>query len=192
MKRRSQQSGRKAVKKRRSIRSTQNRHSAPRTAADFFSRPKLFQERWRRGLRVVSLMRNKNLTLAEASAESEVESRFVRDWMSSALRKNANGRFTAKPRDRLLRILRLPSAKGPSLIEVATRDSREAALNSRYWRLVAGFSRTGDETVFSRLRRKTMLDAYGRRVPLVFDPDVLQLLGDAGSLNFEMIYAQTT
>jgi hypothetical protein len=137
-------------------------------------------------------MRNKNLTLAEASAESEVESRFVRDWMSSALRKNANGRFTAKPRDRLLRILRLPSAKGPSLIEVATRDSREAALNSRYWRLVAGFSRTGDETVFSRLRRKTMLDAYGRRVPLVFDPDVLQLLGDAGSLNFEMIYAQTT
>jgi hypothetical protein len=137
-------------------------------------------------------MRSKNIPLPEASSEFEVDPRFVRDWMSSALRKNANGQYTAKPRDRLLRILRLPSAKGPSLIEVATRDSREAALNSRYWRSVGELSRTGDETVFVRLRRKTMLDANGRRVPLVFDPDVLQLLGDAGSLDFEMIYAQTT
>jgi hypothetical protein len=162
-----------------------------RSAHDFFSKPKAFQERWKRGLRAVSLMKNKKLSLREASIESEVDPRFVRRWMSPALRRNASGRYTAKPSNRLLRILRLPSAEGPSVIEVATRDSREAALIGRYWRLVAKFLRTGDETVFARLRRKTVLDANGKRIRLLFDPDVLHLLGDAGRLDFEGIYAQT-
>ena len=167
------------------------RQPVPRSASDFFRRPKAFQERWRRGLRAVSLMRNKKLSLRKASIESEVDSRFVRLWMAAALRKSAGGRYTARPSDRLLRVLKLPSAEGPSIIEVPTRDSREAALNSRYWRSVAHFSRTGDETVFVRLRRKTLLDADGRRIRLVFDPDVLHLLGDAGHFTFEGIYAQT-
>lgn len=167
------------------------RHPAPRSADDFFRRPKAFQERWRRGLRAVSLMRNKKLSLREASIESEVDSRFVRRWMSAALRKRAGGRYAAKPSNRLLRVLKLPSVEGPSVIEVATRDWREAALISRYWRSVRHFFRTGDETVFARLRRKTVRDAGGKRIRLVFDPDVLHLLGDAGLFTFEGIYAQT-
>jgi hypothetical protein len=167
------------------------RQRTPRNADDFFRRPKTFQERWRLGLRAVSLMRNKKLSLREASIESEVDSRFLRRWMSPALRKSARGRYAAKPSDKLLRVLKLPSAEGPSLIEVATRDSREAALIGRYWRLVAKFLRTGDETVFARLRRKTVLDANGKRIRLLFDPEVLHLLGDAGHLDFEGIYAQT-
>ena len=166
------------------------RQRVPRSTDDFFSRPKAFQERWRRGLRAVSLMRNKKLSLHEASIESKVDSRFVRRWMSPALRKSAR-RYTARPSDKLLRVLKLPSAEGPSVIEVATRDSREATLIGRYWRSVADFSRTGDETVFVRLRRKTVRDANGKRIRLLFDPDVLHLLGDAGRLDFEMIYAQT-
>jgi hypothetical protein len=167
------------------------RQRAPRNKADFFSRPKAFQERWTRGVRAVWLMRNRKRSLPEASIEAEVDPRFVRRWMSPALRKGPGGRYTAKPTDRLLRVLKLPSAEGPSINEVATRDSREATLNSRYWRAVAKFLRTGDETVFARLSRKTMRDADGKRIRLLFDPDVLHLLGDAGSLDFEGIYAQT-
>jgi hypothetical protein len=177
--------------RRRNAISRNKQQSAPRTGTAFFTRPKAFQERWKRGLRAVSLMRNKKHSLRAASTESEVDPRFVRRWMSPALRRNAKGRYTAKPSDRLLRILRLPSAEGPSVIEVVIRDSRESALIGRYWRLVAKFLRTGDETVFAKLRRETVLDANGKRIRLLFDPEVLHLLGDAGRLDFEGIYAQT-
>jgi hypothetical protein len=167
------------------------RQPAPRNADDFFRRPPAFQKRWRRGLHAVSLMINKKLSLHEACVEAEVDSRFVRRWMSSALRRGAGGRYIAKPSNKLLRVLKLPSAEGPSIIEVATRDSREGALIARYWRLVAKFLRTGDETVFAGLGRKTVRDSSGKRIRLVFDPEILQLLGDAGQLDFEGIYAQT-
>jgi hypothetical protein len=191
MRRKNHRTKRPGLKKGRRGRLTKQRKVASRTAEEYYATPKAFQERWARGLRAVSLMRNKKPSLREASIESEVDPRFVTGWMSPALHKSPSGRYTAKPNDRLLRILRLPSAEGPSLIEVATRDSREAALISRYWRLVGKFLRTGDETVFAGLGRKTVRDASGKRIRLVFDPEILHLLGNAGSLNFEGIYAQT-
>lgn len=90
------------------------RNTIPRNANEFLSKPKAFQERWRRGLRALSLMRNRKVSLREASIESEVDPHFVLRWMPSALRKNASGRYTAKPSDKLLRVLKLPSADGPS------------------------------------------------------------------------------
>lgn len=177
--------------RRRKAISRKKRQPAPRSADDFLRRPKAFQELWTRGLRAVWLMKEREKSLPDASTEAGVGSRFVRRWMSAALWKNAGGRYAAKLTSRLFRLLKLPSADGPSIIEIATRDSREATVISRYWQLLGIYTRTGDASVFRKLRRKTVRDADGKRVPLVFDPEILDLLAHAGLLSFETIYAQS-
>ena len=105
-----------------------------------------------------------------------------------ALRKLRNGRWAAKKHDRLLRVLSLPSPQG--LIEVGVQDSRQATVIGKYWNAVDLYRDTGDATAIEPFWGKYIIDASGKRVPLLTDLQVLDRLGSAGVLSFETLYAR--
>jgi hypothetical protein len=117
------------TQKRRSRR-VSKRPSAPRTAKEYFESPPRVQDRWDRVVSVISKMRTDGSSLQRASREFGITPETVRRWAGSALRKQANGRYAAGPSDRLLRILKIPDAKGT--LDIAVPGSRQATLLSKY------------------------------------------------------------
>jgi len=132
-------------------------------------------------------MRAEGVSLPEASREFGLDPRTVVRWGKPALTKRANGRYSAKPTDNLLRVLVMPSSDG--LREVAVRDSRQASLLAEYWVAVQKYLETGDAAVLQKIRRKTITDANGKRVRLIKDLTELERQGSAGVLSFESLYA---
>jgi hypothetical protein len=162
---------------------------APRTAKEFFAKPRAFQHTWTAVTRAISKMRADRVSLRQASHESDLDPRLVARLGKSALRKRRNGQYVAKPSDKLLRILAVPTPDG--VREVATRDSKEATQLGKYWAAVQKYLQTGNESGLKKFRRKRITDASGKKIPLVLDTAVLDELGSAGVLSFESLYAKT-
>ncbi len=160
----------------------------PRTAPEFFAMSERVQDRWTRMTQAISKMRTDRLSLAEASRQFGLDARMVARLGKSALRRLANGHYTAKPTDTLLRVLVMPTHDG--LTEIAIRDSREASLVGAYWAAVQKYLQTGDTSVLQKIRRKTIIDAGGKRVRLIKDAAELDRIGSAGVLSFESLYAK--
>jgi len=160
---------------------------SPRTADEFYALTDRFQERWTRVTHVISKMRADRVSLHQAAREFGLDPRVVRRLAHSALRKHPNGRYTARPADRLLRVLIALTPKGKR--EVAVRDSRQASLLGEYWATVRKYLATGDSSGIGRFRRKRITDANGKRIQLLTDLDELDVLGSAGVLSFESLYA---
>lgn len=182
---------RKARQSRRhkvSNRSTRNKDRAPQKAEELFASSRRFQDQWRRIVQVPSEMRSKGLTLRQAAKHFGVSPETVIRLAGSVFRKNKNGRFEAKPSDRLLRVLLIPSTKG--LREVAVRDSREASLIGEYWSAVEKYLARGDASALKKLPRKNVTDAKGKRVRLLTDLDELKRQASAGVLHFESLYGR--
>jgi len=169
----------------RSSRRQTNR--GPRTAEQYFAQSQRSQDQWNRVIHVISKMRAEGVSLPEASREFGLDPRTVVRWGKPALTKRANGRYSAKPTDNLLRVLVMPSSDG--LREVAVRDSRQASLLAEYWVAVQKYLETGDAAVLQKIRRKTITDANGKRVRLIKDLTELERQGSAGVLSFESLYA---
>jgi hypothetical protein len=165
------------------------RTRAPRTAAEFFARSEEFQENWDLATQVVSKMRANKWSLAVASQELGIDPRVVVQLAGSALRKNTKGRYVARPSDRLLRVLILPTPDG--LREVATSDSQEATKVGDYWNAVYRQLYPGDDGALRKFRNQYVTAQDGERVPLLTDPDQIDLLGSAGVFSFETIYARS-
>ncbi len=127
-------------------------------------------------------------SLRQASRKFDLDPRKVAQLARPALRKKRNGRWAAKKYDRLLRILPLPSRKG--LIEVATRDSRQATIVGKYWNAVDLYRDTGDASALEQFQREHVTDGEGNPVPLLTDLHELDRLGSAGVLSFESLYAR--
>jgi hypothetical protein len=127
-------------------------------------------------------------SLRRASRKFDVDPRVVQRQASSALRKLRNGRWVAKPHDRLLRVLVIPARKG--LRDIGVRDSRQASLLGRYWTAVERYRDTGDASVLREFRGKHIIDAAGKRIRLLTDRRALDQLGAAGVLSFETLYAR--
>src|SRR6266849_2620817 len=108
---------RKQKKTKKKRRSATQRVGVPRTAQEYFAKPEPYQDRWNRVVHVISKMRADGLSLSLASREFGVDPRTVLQLGGSAVRKRANGRYAAKTRDRLLRVLAIPNPGG--LREVA-------------------------------------------------------------------------
>jgi hypothetical protein len=185
---RKQRTPRKPKKRNASRRSNSSSFRAPRTAKELFARPRKFQEKWNRVVQVPSEMRSKGLTLRQASRQFGVTSNVVLRLAGSAFRKNKNGKYMAKTKDHLLRILLLPSNKG--LREVPIRDSRQASLIGEYWSAVEKFLVRGDASFLRKLRRRSVKDASGKRVRLLMNLEELNRQGSAGVLRFESIYGR--
>jgi hypothetical protein len=146
------------------------------------------QDQWNRVVQTISTMESDGLSLPEAAREFGVAPRQVIKLGRSALRKGANGRYVAKTRNRLLRVLLVPAPEG--LIEIAVRDSKEARLIGQYWAAVHKYLETGDASALQKIRRRTIRDADGKRIRLIKDLAELDRLGSAGVLSFESLYAK--
>ena len=158
----------------------------PKTAKQFFALPDVQQENWNRVVHVIAKMRAEGTSLTQTSREFGLDPRVVRSRAGSALRKTKSGRYVAKPSDKLLRVLVIPSPKG--LTEVAVRGSDIASKIAEYSDAVQKFLRTGDSSKLKKFRRMKLLDEKGNRIKLVTDLAVLQKLGSAGVLSFESLY----
>src|SRR5262249_38949050 len=76
----------------------------------------------RRALEVLSLMRNKNISLTKAAREALTTGRTVTKYVKRALRKDTSGRWKPTPNDRLTRHLRFLTEGGQ--IVVTTHGSQ--------------------------------------------------------------------
>ena len=149
--------------------------------------PEKDQEIWKNVCQVVTEVRT-GASLRQASRKFGIDPRMVQQRAPSAMRKLQNGRWTARPNDHLLRVLAVASRKG--LREIGVRDSRQASLLGRYWTAVERYRDTGDASVLREFRGKYIIDASGKRVPLLTNPRELDRLGSAGVLSFESLYAR--
>lgn len=102
------------------------RERVPRTARQYFSRSRKFQETWDSVAHVISMMRTERFSLQKASKEFGIDPRVVLKLGRSAVRKRKNGKYIARKTDRLLRILSMLTPEGRRAI--AVRDSRQASL----------------------------------------------------------------
>jgi hypothetical protein len=145
---------------------------------------------WNGIVQTVSKMRSDSVSLHQASRQFGLKPCVVVRLGGSALRKLKNGRYVAKPSDRLLRVVVLPGRDG--LREIAVSDSREASMVGKYWAAVQKHLATGDSSVLRRLRRRTVRDANGARIRLLTNLEQLNSMGSAGVLSFESLYARTS
>jgi hypothetical protein len=177
----------KVNKRRSSRRSNKKRFIQPRSLAEFLAMPTHSQEIWDVIGQVTTEVRL-GTTLTQASRKFRIDPRVVRQQARPALRKLRNGRWAAKKSDRLLRVLPLPSREG--LIDFGVGDSRQATVIGKYWNAVDLYLKTGDDSGLHAFQGKHIIDADGKRVPLMTDIHELDRLGSAGNLSFESLYAR--
>jgi len=163
-----------------------SRVTRPRTSKQYFALPDAQQETWNRVVHVIAKMRSENMSLTKASREFGLSPKVVQARAGSALRKSKNGRYAARPSDKLLRVLVIPSSQG--LAEIAVRGSEVASKIAEYSDAVQKYLRTGDSSSLKKFRRPKLLDEKGKRIKLVTDLAKLQELGSAGVLSFESLY----
>ena len=105
----------------------------------------------------------------------------------SPSRKHKNRRHAAKPTDRRLRMLVIPTPKG--VREVAIRGLQQASRLGKYWAAVQKYLQTGDDSALLRFKGKGFTDASGKRHLFPTDLKQLDRQASAGVLSFESIYA---
>ncbi len=155
----------------------------------FFSQSKRYQDTWNRVVHAISRMRADGVSLQQAAREFGVSPKEVIRLGGSGLRRMPSGRYVAKAKDNLLRVLRLPDRRG--MREIAFDDSREASVVGKYWDAVGLYLQTGDASRLRAFRGKSVWDADGKRFGLLTDLAELDRQGSAGVLSFESIYARS-
>jgi lambda repressor-like predicted transcriptional regulator len=133
-------------------------------------------------------MRSEGMSLQQAAREAGVTPNTVKRWAGSALRKLANGRWAARKRDSLLRVLKLPTPDG--MRDIAVKSSSHASTIADYFNAVHHYLRTGDSSRLKPFHGKSVKDADGNDIPLLTNPKDLHRLGYAGVLSFESLYAK--
>jgi hypothetical protein len=161
----------------------------PRTAEQFFARSERSQDTWVRVTEAIRKMRTAVASLQQAAKESGVSPRTVTRLAGSTLKKGKNGRYSVKPGDQLLRVLKVPTADG--LREIGVRGSRQASVLGKYASAIQKYVATGDASALEKFRGKTIKDSSGKVIPLLTDLKELNRLGSAGVLSFESLYART-
>ncbi len=147
------------------------------------------REAYTRSLHALSKMRSQGLSLYAAAKEVAVDPRTVVRWAKPALRKQKSGRYVAKRSDQMLRVLLLPSEAGAK--EVAVRGSRAASEVAKYWTAVHEYLSTGDSSGLASFDGETVPLATGSTAAFLTDLESLEVLGSAGVLSFESLYAKS-
>jgi len=137
----------------------------------------------------ITKMSADRVSLQQASREYGIDPRTVIRLGGSALRKAANGHYAAKPTDRLLRVLVIPTREG--LREIAVRDSGQASQIAEYSNAVQKYVDIGDDMARRKFHGKHIIGASGSRIPLLTDLAELDHLASAGVLSFESLYARS-
>jgi hypothetical protein len=160
----------------------------PKTVKEFFVLSDGQQDTYKRVTHVITKMRNSGLSLQRAAREYAIAPRVVVRLGKSALHKGKNGRYQAKAKDRLLRVLAIPGKRGTR--EAAFRDSHQASVLAEYWDAVEKYAKTGDASAIKKFRGKHVVDANGKRIRLLTNLKELDRLASAGNFSFESLYAE--
>jgi hypothetical protein len=151
--------------------------------------PEEFQTDWEDMLRVVKRMRAERLSLKKAAKQEGVNPRTVTRLGGRALKRRSNRSYAVTQRDKLLRIMRVPTSQG--LREVSLRNSKYASTLGEYWEAVHKYlSGRGNASELEKFRRRRIKDASGQDVELITNVHELQRLASAGVLSFESLYAR--
>ena len=165
-------------KRRRSRRSTKRQFVPPRTLEEFFAMPDRDQEFWSNVGQAVTEVRA-GASLRQASHKFDLDQRRIPQAARSALRKLRNGRWVARPNDRLLRVLVIPTRNG--LREIGVPDFRQASLLGKYWTAVEQYRDTGDASALREFRGKHIIDAKREEIPVADRSPCIGPSGFSGS-----------
>jgi hypothetical protein len=138
-------------------------------------------------LSALNEMRKSGISLSQAAKRNGASPASVLAVAGSALKKQ-NGKYVAAKSDKILRVLVIPTEKGP--VEVGVRSAKTARIISKYDDAIKRFIVTGDHSALDRFQG-VKIYVSGKWVPLLTDLDVLERLGNFGELSFESIYAVT-
>jgi hypothetical protein len=175
------------MKRKRSVRSKRIGNRVPRSVEEFFAMPESLRDFWNDLGQIATEVRSGG-SLYKVARKYHRDPRKVLRTAPAAFRKLKNGRYAAKPIDRIPRVLVMPGRKG--LVEIGVRDSRQASLLGKYWTAVERYRDTGDASGLREFRGKHIIDASGRRHRLLTNLRALDRLGSAGVLSFETLYAK--
>ncbi len=159
----------------------------PKNLAEFDNLQRRSQIALENAAHVVTRMRE-GVSLKSAAAEYAIAPKTVLRLAGSALRKTESGHYAAKRSDRLFRPLVVPVHGGR--IEVGVIGSRKSTALSNRLRAQGHFITTGDASQLHALETMTILDADGREILFLTDPEELERQGDLGISSFESIYAK--
>jgi hypothetical protein len=134
----------------------------------------------------IRFMRREDLPLTRAAKKAGTTPITVRKYAGSALRRDARGRYVAKPSDQLTREMRFFVPDG--MIEIKFRSSRVATRIAEHAAAVDLFLRTGRTDALEPFIGKSVRGTDGVVHPFVTDPAVLKRLANAGEIAFERLY----
>jgi hypothetical protein len=175
------------MKRKRSLQPKLVGDRAPRSVKEFFAMPESDRDFWNDVGQIATEVRSGG-SLSKAARKYRRNPSKVLRAAPAAFRKLKNGRYEARPVDRILRVVVVPTRKG--LREIGVRDSRQASLIGRYWTAVERYRDTGDTSALRGFRGKHVIDAAGKRIRLLTNRGTLDRLGSAGLLSFETLYAK--
>lgn len=146
------------------------------------SKSSKFSKSYQRALRVLARMRRTGQNLTAASREEGSDPRTVRKHLGSELKRTKGANRQPTKSDRRRRKMLIPTTLGTAPLIV--QGSRQATLLGRYMSAVGQYLRSGST--------ETLSEFEGRSIEgheLITDPEVLNVLAEAGSLQLESIYA---
>jgi hypothetical protein len=174
---------------RRSLhKSRKQKFAEPKTLQEYLAMPDGDQDLWDDVGHIVTDVRAGTASVTSAAAKYSRNRKRVLSLAKRAFRKSKSGRWTAKKSDRLLRVLQVLTPEGRE--QIGLTDSRRASLLGKYWVAVERYRDTGDDSGLRKLKGKHVVDATGKRWPLLTDLDLLNRLGSAGELSFETFYGR--
>jgi hypothetical protein len=138
-----------------------------------------------RALDALSRMRSEGLSRARAARLAQTTPETVLRYVGTALRRGRNGRYTAKPSDRLSRRMWMLTADGK--VEVKIRSSRRASEIAEYMSAVDAYLSMGSADALAKFRDKSIRSG-GITYAFATDPAVLDRLANAGEVSFERLY----
>jgi hypothetical protein len=139
-------------------------------------------ETYKKSLRVLARMRRTGETLTTASHEEHIDPRTVRKHIGADLKGIEDGRTQPTKVDRRRRNMLIPTAQGTEPVNI--RGSEQASRLGKYMSAVGQYLRTGNTDALDEFEGQSIA---GHR--LITDPETLNYLAEAGSLQLDSIYA---
>jgi hypothetical protein len=142
------------------------------------------RETYGRAVRVLGRVRDGE-SFSRAARAEHVSPATARKYLGSTIYETKRGEVRARAADRLVRELPFLTPEG-RIERVAVRGTgRDASAVGKYWAAVKEYAETGDDRALRSLRRKTFVDATGRRRMFNIDRDTLRRLAGRGRLSFD-------
>lgn len=162
----------------------------PRTAEELAKTPQRFQDAYSKTREVLRRMRtDRSLSVRKAAAELKIDPRKVIRIGSSGMRRRKNGRYVARPDDKLLRTVVIETREGRR--DITVRGFKKASLAGEHANALRIRAFTGEATAIQEFHGKHIIDANGNKVEFLTDLSQVDQLADAGLLSFETLYSRS-